>query len=140
MIRMSHPEDICICIHNREYLQQQHGIRFAPPELAEHFAYERLPPTGPTFGFHGLFNLPRELPRTELLAFLKAMPDRLARSLDAHDLCRLLIADGALGEAAELLAKRRRMQMRDRRTLRLKLQFALASLRRLSSNAFSKTS
>jgi hypothetical protein len=138
-IRISHPEDICVCIHNREHLQQRWGIRFASPELAERFAYERLPPTGPTFGFHGLFNLPRELPKTELLPFLKAMPDRLARSLDAHDLCRRLITDGALAEASELLAKRRRMGMRDRRTLRLNLRFGLARLRRLGSAAFGNT-
>ena len=47
----------------------------------------------------------------------------LARSLDAHDLCRRLIRDGQLAAAAELLAKRRRLGMRDRRTWRLRLQW-----------------
>lgn len=128
-IRMSHPEDICICIHNRELLQRRHGIRFAPPELADRFSYERLTPAAPTFGFHGLFNLSREMPKRELLSFLQAMPDGLARSLDAHDLCRRLIADDALHEASELLAKRRRLGMRDRRTLRLGWQMRVARWR-----------
>lgn len=122
-IHPSHPEDMCICIHNREYLESHHGIRIAPPDVAERFSHERLPQTGPTFGFHGLFNLAHEMPRQDLMAFLRAMPDRLAGSLDAHDLCRRLIADGALPEAAELLAKRRRLGMRDRRTWRLRLQW-----------------
>jgi len=128
-IHLSHPEDICICVHNRELLERRHGIRIAPPEVAERFSYERLPPPGATFGFHGLFNLPQELPRDELRSFLRAMPDGLARSLDAHDLCRRLIAAGALTEADELLAKRRRLRMRDRRTLRLRWQLQVARWR-----------
>lgn len=122
-LRISHPEDLCICAENRPLLEQQHGIRIAPPEVAERFAYERMAPEQPTFGFHGLFNLPHELTPTELMRFLSAMPDNLARSLDAHDLCRRLIRDGELAAAAELLAKRRRLGMHDRRTWRLRLQW-----------------
>jgi hypothetical protein len=47
----------------------------------------------------------------------------LARSLDAHDLCRDLIRYGELAAAGELLAKRRRLGMHDRRTWRLRLQW-----------------
>jgi hypothetical protein len=122
-VRISHPEDICICTGNRPLLERQHGIRIAPPEVAERFSYERLAPAQPTFGFHGLFNLPGELAPAELVRFLHAMPDALARSLDAHDLCRRLIRDGELAAAAELLAKRRRLGMRDRRTWRLRIQW-----------------
>jgi hypothetical protein len=128
-IRISHPEDVCICSENRLLLEQRHGIRIAPPEVAERFAYERIAPDGPTFGFHGLFNLPRELPPTEVMRFLHAMPDALARSLDAHDLCRRLIRAGELAAAAELLAKRRRLGMRDRRTWRLRLHWQWQRLR-----------
>jgi hypothetical protein len=128
-IRITHPEDICICVENRELLEREHGIRVAPPQLAERFSYERLAPAQPTFGFHGLFNLPRELPRAELLRFLQEMPDALARNLDAHDLCRQLIRGRDLAAAAELLAKRRRLGMRDRRTLRLRLQWQWQRLR-----------
>lgn len=54
----SHPEDLAICHDNRALLQDRHGIRFAEPELARHFSHERGPRMGPSFGFHGVFNLP----------------------------------------------------------------------------------
>lgn len=121
-----HPEDTCICHSNRARLETQHGIRFAGPALASRFAYERIAPTGPTFGFHGLFNLPRVMPPEELQQLVAGLPDAMARGLDAHDLCRDLIARGRLETAALLLAKRRRLGMHDRRTLRLALKLAWA--------------
>lgn len=129
-IRISHPEDICICVHNRARLELQHGIRIAPPALAEHFAYERLPPQQETFGFHGLFNFPRELTREELRDGLRQLPDGQARGLDAHDLCASLIAQGSLDDAQLLLDKRRRLGMHDRRTLRLAWRLRVARWRR----------
>jgi len=128
-IQLSHPEDICICVHNRGWLERQHGIRIAPPSVADRFAYERLLPHAPTFGFHGLFNFPRELSAAELREALTRLPDSQARGLDAHDLCAALIADGALEEAQLLLDKRRRLGMRDRRSLRLVWRMRLARWR-----------
>jgi hypothetical protein len=128
-LRVSHPEDICICLDNRERLEAKHGIRFAPPALAERFAYERLSPPQPTFGFHGLFNFPRELSREELSDALRQLPDSQARGLDAHDLCAGLIAAGCLDDAQLLLDKRRRLGMRDRRTLRLGWRMRVARWR-----------
>jgi hypothetical protein len=119
-----HPEDVCICHDNRERLERVHGLRFAPLELASRFAYERVEPAGPTFGFHGLFNLHRVLPADELHRLLCELPDGMARGLDAHDLCRSLIQAGRLDSAAVILAKRRRLGMRDRRSWRLRLQWA----------------
>ena len=124
-----HPEDICICHDNRQRLEREHGIRFAPLALAARFAYERVLPSGPTFGFHGLFNLHRVLSPQALDQLLLGLPDSLARGLDAHDLCATLIAAGRLDSAAVLLDKRRRLAMRDRRTLRLRLRLALARWR-----------
>jgi hypothetical protein len=116
-----HPEDICICHDNRARLEAA-GMRFAPLALAARFAYERLPPAGPSFGFHGLFNLHRVLPPADLHALVGALPDEMARGLDAHDLCATLIGLGRLDTAAALLAKRRRLGMHDRRTWRLALR------------------
>ena len=127
---MRHPEDLCICHDNRQRLEAVHGIHFAPLALAARFAYERLAPDGPCFGFHGLFNLQHLLAPAALHALVLALPDALARGLDAHDLCRNLIAAGRLDSAAELLAKRRRLGMHDRRTLRLRWQLARARWRR----------
>jgi hypothetical protein len=128
-IQISHPEDLCICLHNRERLERQHGIRIAPPAIADRFAYERVLPLQATFGFHGLFNFPREFTGEELRAALTALPDRQARGLDAHDLCASLIECGALDEAQLLLEKRRRLGMRDRRSLRLAWRMRLARWR-----------
>lgn len=119
-----HPEDVCICHDNRERLEREHGIRFAPLALAARFAYERTEPVGPTFGFHGLFNMHRVLPAADLHRLVCELPDGLARGLDAHDLCRTLIRLRRLDTAAELLAKRRRLGMRDRRTWRLTVWLA----------------
>jgi hypothetical protein len=51
------PEDVAICRLNRSLLEEQHDIRFADRAIAERFSYERRTPEGPTFGFHGVFNL-----------------------------------------------------------------------------------
>jgi hypothetical protein len=38
-------------------LQEEHGLRFADRATAARFAFERSAPFGPTFGFHGVFNM-----------------------------------------------------------------------------------
>jgi hypothetical protein len=119
-----HPEDTGICHDNRQRLEREHGIRFAPLPLAAHFAYERVLPSGPTFGFHGLFNLHRVMSPEALHALLLTLPDSLARGLDAHDLCATLIGLGRLDSAAVLLAARRRLGTHDRRTWRLQWRMA----------------
>ena len=119
-VSVHHPEDLCICHTNRGLLEARHGLRFAPVAMAARFAYERLDPDTPTFGFHGLFNMHRAMPPEDLHSLLLALPDSLARGLDAHDLCRRLIEMGRLASAQVLLDKRQRLGMRDRRTWRLR--------------------
>ncbi|MEO6359679.1 MAG: DUF5672 family protein [Sphingomicrobium sp.] len=53
----SHPEDIAIGRLNRSSLEQRHNIRFASGAVADLFAFERSVGAGPTFGFHGIFNM-----------------------------------------------------------------------------------
>lgn len=88
-------------------------------QLAARFAHERTSPAGPTFGIHGLFNTQDALTR-----LLHDLPDEMARGLDAHDLCASLIRHVRLDDARLLNDKRRRLGMRDRRTLRLELRLA----------------
>lgn len=52
LIDVLHPEDQSICIVYKFYLEEKYGIKFAPRELAERFAYETITPTKHTFGFH----------------------------------------------------------------------------------------
>jgi hypothetical protein len=59
-------EDVAICRTYRPMLEERFALRFAPEEVARHFAYERTMPTGEEFGFHGALNMleliaPREL-------------------------------------------------------------------------------
>lgn len=123
---LHHPEDICICHTNRDRLERQHDIRIAPLPVAQRFAYERTAPNGPTFGFHGLFNLPQVMPAPELQALLRSLPDSMARGLDAHDLCVSLMKQGQLQSADLILAMRKRLGMTDRRTWRLRWRRWLA--------------
>ena len=53
------PEDIAVCRTYRRLLEDEHGIRFAPPELAARFSFETLPPDGATLGFHGITHMAR---------------------------------------------------------------------------------
>jgi hypothetical protein len=61
-------EDVIVCRRYRRSLEVEFGVRFAPEPVAERFSHERVPPVGPTFGFHGLFNLWRCEKDAELVA------------------------------------------------------------------------
>ena len=128
-VAITHPEDESICVVNRKLLERRHGVRIAPLDVARRFSYERVEPPEPTFGFHGLFNFPRELSGSELNSLVDALPERLTRGLDAHDLCAMLIRAGQLDSAGVLLDKRWRIGMRDRRTLRLAWRLRVARWR-----------
>lgn len=84
--RTGAPEDDLICRINRPYLEQAHGIRFAPSELADRFAYERGDPQRPTFGFHGPFNLWRHLSDEEVTGMLDALSPRTCLSVEFIEL------------------------------------------------------
>lgn len=84
--RIPGPEDDLICRHNRPYLEKFHGIRFAPAEVADRFAYERNEPQAPTFGFHGLFNLWRHVDDSHVLQMLDGLSDRTCLSREYIEL------------------------------------------------------
>jgi hypothetical protein len=62
VFRSSHPEDLAIGRHNREWLEAQ-GLRFAPGALADHFSAERTGNPFASFGYHGVWQMPRVLGR-----------------------------------------------------------------------------
>lgn len=55
-----HPEDVAIGRINRAWLEGK-GMRFAPRELADVFAAERTSDPRRTFGYHGVWNMPRAI-------------------------------------------------------------------------------
>lgn len=57
-IEVIEPEDEIIGRLYRRYLEEKHGILFAPEDIAHQFSYELHEPYGKTFGFHGYFHPP----------------------------------------------------------------------------------
>ena len=108
-----HPEDLMLGTTYRALLEAEHGVRFAPPELAQRFAFENRAPRGPVFGFHGPYNLPRVLDEPTLLAWLPQLPDAFFRSRDARRLARAMLAHRMPAAATELLRRRRAAGRRD---------------------------
>lgn len=101
---MNHPEDRCICVTNRDLLEQQFGIRFAPPDVAERFAVERTP-WHKAFGFHGFFNFAHVLEPAELRALIHDLPASCCGGVDAYDLIDVLRSRGEADQAVALFAK-----------------------------------
>jgi hypothetical protein len=80
-----HPEDYCICVDNKDFLEQECGIQFAPPEVAEQFAVERSE-WHDSFGFHGFFNFDKVLSDQEFTYFLDILPSTYLSGIDTYDL------------------------------------------------------
>lgn len=77
--RSRHPEDVAIGRDNRKWLEGR-GMRFASAELADLFAAERGGNVATSFGYHGVFNMPRAI---GVDAFW-----RIYRELDDHGTVR----------------------------------------------------
>lgn len=86
-----HPEDVAIGRTNRNWLEEK-GMRFAPRELADLFAAERIGDPRTTFGYHGVWNMPRAI-GTE--AFWEVYCKLDDRSTFRRDFFRLLSDVGA---------------------------------------------
>ncbi|MDE2367470.1 MAG: hypothetical protein KGN16_00745 [Burkholderiales bacterium] len=111
-----HPEDQVLCRERREFLEREHGLRWAPPALARRFAFENESPREPTFGFHGPYNLPRFVDEATLAAWLDALPDDFFRGRDARRLARALLARRMTATARRLLDRRRAAGLVDGKT------------------------
>jgi hypothetical protein len=119
-----HPEDYCICVDNKTFLEQECGIRIAPVNIAEQFAVERSP-WHKAFGFHGFFNFGRVLNDESLRVFINTLPESYLSGLDVYDLVAYLRQEGRFGMAKEIATKVRfKWKMRKRY---LKLKFWLLS-------------
>jgi hypothetical protein len=117
-----HPEDYCICVDNKAFLEQECGIQIAPVEVAEQFAVERSP-WHQAFGFHGFFNFGRALNDESLRVFIGILPENYLNGLDAYDLVSYLREEGRT-EVAKEIANRVRFKWKMRKRY-LNLQFWL---------------
>lgn len=64
-------EDLVITLLNREYLEKEHDIRFAPVELGMKFCAEVSTGYTNALGFHGWYNAPLYLTEDECIFFFE---------------------------------------------------------------------
>ncbi|MEO6663623.1 MAG: DUF5672 family protein [Rubrivivax sp.] len=133
-ITTEHPEDEMLCRRFRDLLEGEHGLRFAPADVAQRFAFENMAPRGPVFGFHGPYRLPRLLDEATLIGWLAALPDPFYRSRDARRLARSLLLQ-RMPDAAAALLRRRAAAGHD--TLNTRAMMAAARLLKACKRAFS---
>lgn len=81
-------EDDLICRVYRPLLEAEYGIQFAPPNVANRFAYEHGFPAGPTFGFHGAFNLWRHVDDDTMMGIIRVLDMRTFTSSEVLQLLR----------------------------------------------------
>lgn len=70
-----HPEDMAIGRVNREWLESK-GMRFAPRAVADLFAAERAGDLNTTFGYHGVWNMPRAIGAANFWQLYRGLDDR----------------------------------------------------------------
>jgi hypothetical protein len=95
-----------MCRNQRAFLEDVHGISFAPPGLARRFAYENESPMGITFGFHGSYNLPAVLDEPTLCEWLERLPLEFFSGRDSRRLARAMLLRGMARGAAQVLRRR----------------------------------
>jgi hypothetical protein len=97
-------EDHLICEIFRDVLERQHGVRFAPERLADRFCFFQRDPPGPTFGFHGFYNLHRVEDDDGVFAVLAGMTYQQQIHSDIFTLIHLAMRDGRTDLARRLYA------------------------------------
>jgi len=97
-------EDIVIGRANRSRLEEEE-IRFAPASIASRFAYERAPPPGEEFGFHGSFNLVDHLPPKDALRIFRALEPGMLAKNERLELFRWALKQGRMRLALAMLKR-----------------------------------
>ena len=101
-----HPEDIAIGRTNRAFLEAR-GMRFAPRELADRFAAERAGDPDASFGYHGVFLMPRVLGGERFWVLYRSLDDRSSLRPDFSDMLRsVLHGDKGARRAVTMIGRR----------------------------------
>lgn len=104
-IDTAEPEDMVICVQRRAELEELHGIRFAPLDMAKDFGCE-YGSYRPSFGFHGMHNFVNVMSSAELAAWLTICPAEILASKHSRKLIKELINNNKSKEAVDLIKKR----------------------------------
>lgn len=104
--RPSHPEDLAIGRHNRDWLEAQ-GLRFAPRALADTFASERAGNSATSFGYHGVWQMPGILGRQKFWLIYLSLDERGSIRHDFYSLLRQVArGKGGVKRALHLIRNR----------------------------------
>lgn len=112
------PEDVLICRTHRHKLEDEHGLRFANMDVARAFSYERGDSTGAQFGFHGVFNMPAELPGAAFRALLQGLEPGVIGARESGELLVRALRAGDWPLLRQVLAHHHAHPGRARRLLR----------------------
>tara|TARA_B110001454_G_scaffold79730_1_gene77066 strand:+ start:3708 stop:4517 length:810 start_codon:yes stop_codon:yes gene_type:complete len=99
------PEDMVVCVQRRSELEREHGIRFAPLDMAQDFGCE-YGPYRHSFGFHGMHNFAHAMDEPSLTKWLKTATCDLLIQKHARKLVKELILSNRQSEARSLLRLR----------------------------------
>lgn len=88
--QIEHPEDVAIGRTNRAMLENL-GLRFAPVELADQFSAERVGDPASTFGYHGVFHMPRVVGVDRFWSIYLELSDRTSLWTDFSIILKYLI-------------------------------------------------
>lgn len=97
-------EDVIIGRKCRAELEAN-GIRFAPAALAGRFAYERTPPTGQEFGFHGAFNLVKHVSPGDAFHIFRSLEPGMLSTNEWRELLWWALKRGRLALASMMLKR-----------------------------------
>jgi len=101
-----HPEDVAICRSNRIFLEGL-GLRFAPAALADLFSTERAGDPAASFGYHGVFLMPRVLGTEQFWNIYQTLNDTATLRHDFKDLLLLVLAgENGVSRACKMIARR----------------------------------
>ena len=101
--RPSHPEDLAIGRHNRALLEAQ-GLRFAPRALADTFSAERSGDPASSFGYHGVWHMPRVIGREAFWQIYSGLDERTSAQYDFRSLLwQMLRGRGGMSRAITLI-------------------------------------
>lgn len=113
------PEDFAICRTYRRYLEQHHGLRFADVDVANKFSYERGESTGTEFGFHGVFNMPAELPANMFRSLMSGLEPGVIGPRETSEMLARAVRAGDWRMVGTVLRHHRAHSGQSRRLLRV---------------------
>jgi hypothetical protein len=114
-----HPEDLVMCERQRDWLQQVHGIRYAPAALARRFVADQSPVESWHFGCLGAQHLPGLYDEDDMREVVLRLPRDWLMGEPASALAKALLMRGMPAVAQQLLQRRQQAGVGDELDSRL---------------------